>query len=58
MVRTMAQDIIVNITFYPGDPALADLAAVADGDIESIDLEGVDRRTGTPVTVRVRQAQD
>ncbi|MFA5712336.1 hypothetical protein [Mycolicibacterium sp.] len=54
----MAQDIIVNITFYPGDPALADLAAVADGDIESIDLEGVDRRTGTPVTVRVRQAQD
>lgn len=49
----MAHEIIVNLTLSDNGDAAAMIGDVAAGRRESVDLEAADRRSGTPVTVRV-----
>lgn len=55
----MAHDIITMLPIPEGDNGIAEaIAAVVRGDREHLDLEGHDRRSGTPVTVRIVTADE
>jgi hypothetical protein len=52
-VGAMAHDITVSLTLSDNGDAAQLVGEVAAGKRASVDLEGTDRRSGTPVTVRV-----
>ncbi|WP_158498031.1 hypothetical protein [Mycolicibacterium austroafricanum] len=49
----MAHDITVRLTLSDNGDVAQLVGEVAAGKRASVDLEGTDRRSGTPVTVRV-----
>lgn len=44
---------MITVSLYGNEDVAHLIAEVAAGQRESVDLEGTDRRSGTPVTVRV-----
>lgn len=50
----MANDIVTTVSLSDNPDAAQLIADVAAGRRESVDLEASDRRSGAPVTVRVR----